>query len=93
MALADRYGSQAAAGVLARSDDYYTDQHGGGRGIAAQLTRQLADPRPRDASVTRQLTSYRNLTIYRNLTMRWTDWNEVRSACRDLAARMLEPEG
>lgn len=36
-ALADRYGSDAAAGVLARIDDYYADQHGGGRGVAAQL--------------------------------------------------------
>src|ERR1700722_579624 len=36
-ALADRYGIQEAAAILARIDDYYADQHGGGRGIAAQL--------------------------------------------------------
>ncbi len=41
-ALADRYGIQAAAGVLARIDDYYADQHGEGRGVAARLVRQLA---------------------------------------------------
>src|SRR5579862_8006556 len=40
-ALADRYGLPQAAAVLARIDDYYADQHGSGRGIAAQLARQL----------------------------------------------------
>jgi hypothetical protein len=85
-ALADRYGIHAAAGVLARIDDYYTDQHGAGRGVAAQLVRQLADPRPKDSSVTRQLDAYRNLAS------RWTDWGEVRSVCGQLAAEMLEAE-
>jgi hypothetical protein len=85
-ALADRYGMHEAAGVLARIDDYYADQHGGGRGVAAQLARQLADPRPKDSSVTRQLGAYRNLTA------RWTDWGEVRSVCRRLAAEMTETE-
>jgi hypothetical protein len=84
-ALADRYGLQAAA-VLARIDEYYADQHSGGSGIAAQLARQLADPRPKDSSVTRQLGAYRNLA------RRWTDWDEVRSVCRQLAAEMIEAE-
>jgi hypothetical protein len=85
-ALADRFGIDTAAGILARIDDYYADQHGEGRGVAAQVIRQLADPRPKDSSVTRQLDSYRNLAT------RWTDWDEVRSACRQLAAQMLEAE-
>lgn len=85
-ALADRYGPAAAAEVLARLDDYYVDQHGEGRGVAAQVARQLADPRPADASVTRQLESYRNLD------RRWTDWRQVRAACRELAAAMLHVE-
>jgi hypothetical protein len=85
-ALADRYGMYEAAGILARIDDYYADQHGGGRGIAAQLVRQLAEPRPKDSSVTRQLDAYRNLAA------RWADWDEVRSVCRQLAAEMLEAE-
>jgi hypothetical protein len=85
-ALADRYGLDGAAVVLAGIDDYYADQHGGGSGIAAQLARQLADPRPKDSSVTRQLGSYRNLA------RRWTDWDEVRSVCRQLAAEMIEAE-
>lgn len=85
-ALADRYGLAAAAAVLARLDDYYADQHGEGRGVAAQVARQLSDPRPADVSVTRQLESYRNLQP------RWTDWRQVRSVCRELAAAMLETE-
>jgi hypothetical protein len=85
-ALADRYSCEGAAGVLARIDDYYADQHGGGSGVAAQLGRQLADPRPKDSSVTGQLEAYRNLAP------RWTDWGEVRSVCGQLAAGMLEAE-
>jgi hypothetical protein len=85
-ALADRYGIPRAAAVLARIDDYYADQHGEGRGVAAQLVRQLADPRPKDSSVTRQLDAYRNLAS------RWTDWGEVRLVCGQLAADMLEAE-
>jgi hypothetical protein len=85
-ALADRYAIHEAAGVLARIDDYYADQHGGGRGVAGQLARQLASPRPKDSSVTGQLDAYRNLAP------RWTDWGEVRSVCGQLAAEMLEEE-
>jgi len=85
-ALADRYGIPEAAAILARIDDYYADQHGAGRGVAAQLVRQLADPRPKDVSVTRELDAYRNLAI------RWTDWGEVRTVCRQLAGEMLEAE-
>jgi hypothetical protein len=86
-ALAVRAGRQPAADVLAAIDEYYVDQHGQGSGIAAQLARQLADPRPKDASVTGQLDEYRNLAS------RWTDWSQVRAECRDIAAAMLIGEG
>lgn len=86
VALADRHGVRPAADTLATIDDYYADQHDEGRGIAAQLVRQLADPRPKDASVTRQLDAYRNLQT------RWTDWNAVRGACMDIATSMLDEE-
>jgi hypothetical protein len=85
-ALAERYGVDAAAAVLARIDDYYADQHGQGRGVAAQVARQLADPHPADVSTTRQLASYRNLAA------RWHDWRQVGAVCRELAAAMLEVE-
>lgn len=87
VALAERHGAQSAADVLARIDDYYTDQHGEGRGVAAQLLRQLADPRPKDVSVTRELGAYRNLDA------RWTDWHAVRAACKAIAALMLDGQG
>jgi hypothetical protein len=85
-ALSDRYGVDAAAAVLAAIDDYYADQHGQGRGVASRVARQLADPRPNDESVTRQLRAYRNLRS------RWTDWAEVRRACMTVAAGMLDAE-
>lgn len=85
-ALADRYGIRAAAEVVAAIDDYYADQHGQGQGVASQVARQLADPRPSDESMTRQLEAYRNLSS------RWTDWNEVRRACREIAAAMVDPD-
>jgi hypothetical protein len=85
-ALAERYGIDESADVLAGIDGYYTDQHGSGQGVATQVARQLADPRPADASVTRQLAAYRNLKP------RWTDWKQVRAACRELATAMLERE-
>lgn len=83
-ALSDRYGIEHAAGVLAHLDDYYADQHAEGVGVASRLARQLADPRPADASVTRELGTYRNLD------QRWTDWDEVRRALRELAAAMVD---
>lgn len=86
-ALATHYGVPAAAGVLARIDEYYTDQHGGGSGVAAQVTRQLAEPRPKDVSVTRELHAYRNLAP------RWSDWKEVRSVCLRIATEMVRGEG
>jgi hypothetical protein len=85
-ALADRYGVGHAAYVLGDLDDYYADQHGTGHGVAAQVARQLGDPRPADSSVTAQLGAYRNLAT------RWTEWDEVRRACRTLAAAMVDGE-
>lgn len=91
-ALADRCGFEASARVLADIDSYYGDQHleatpeDPGLGVASQLARQLADPRPADPSVTRELDSYRNLSG------RWTDWSHVRSACAELAGAILAAE-
>jgi hypothetical protein len=85
VALADRAGVEHAALVLADLDDYYADQHGEGDGVASQLVRQLADPRPADASVTRQLAAYKGLDA------RWHRWDDVRAAARALAGAILEP--
>lgn len=87
-ALSARYGREHSAGVLAAIDDYYADQHGpGGQGVATQVVRQLADPRPVDVSVTRELGSYRNLAS------EWTDWRRVRCACLGLSTAVLEHAG
>jgi hypothetical protein len=83
-ALADGAGVVDAARVLARIDDYYADQRGEGDGVASQVARQLADPRPKDEAVTRQLASYRKLDS------RWTDWREVRRVLSQVAASMTE---
>lgn len=82
-ALADRSGVRRAAQVLSRIDEFYADQQESSSGVATQVLRQLADPRPADSSVTRELHHYRRLA------RRWTDWDEVRSVCADLADAIL----
>lgn len=84
-ALADRFGISPAGAVLAGIDDYYADQHGDGDGVASQVARQLAEPRPADPTVTRQLDRYKNLAP------RWHDWARVVTVCRQVAAAMVEP--
>ena len=82
-ALSDRYGISHSGQVLARIDQYYTDQRGpGAEGVATQLARQLADPRPVDQRTIRQLGSYKSLDA------RWTAWENVTGVCRSLATEM-----
>lgn len=89
-ALASRYGMEDSARVLGAIDEYYGDQHlveaegEPGPGVASQLARQLADPRPADPSVTRELDSYRNVSA------EWADWKQVREVCASLADAILE---
>jgi hypothetical protein len=84
VALAERLGLGAAAAVLVELDEYYEDQQGaGGRRVATQLAKQLADPAPYDLSEV-------DLRHYRELAPRWRRWDAVRDACRDLAVRMVE---
>ncbi|MGH3941208.1 MAG: hypothetical protein ACRDTG_21755 [Pseudonocardiaceae bacterium] len=83
-ALADRMGLDHAARTLSGIDEYYADQRGAGDGMASQLTRQLAEPAPKDRSTTR------NLRQYKNLAPRWREWGEVVSVCRRLATTMAE---
>jgi hypothetical protein len=82
-ALADRIGLDEAAAVLAGIDDYYADLNTRPEALATQLVKQLADPRPRDAEVTTQLSSYKALAP------RWHDWSTVQAVLADLAQRML----
>jgi hypothetical protein len=83
-ALADRYAITHAADVLRNIDVYYSDQRGReSAGVATQLARQLADPRPADARTVRQLARYKGLDA------RWTDWRNVTDVCRSLAVEMV----
>jgi hypothetical protein len=81
-AIADGIGLDEAAAVLGGIDDYYADVNLRPEAVATQLVRQLADPRPRDAEVTAQLTSYKALDP------RWHEWSAVTAVLADLAERM-----
>jgi hypothetical protein len=81
--LADRLGLDHAAVVLSEIDEYYADVNQRPEAVRTQLVRQLADPRPRDAEVTEQLSSYKALDA------RWHDWSTVKEVLADLAGRML----
>ena len=82
-ALSDRYGIVHSGQVLAHIDQYYTDQRGpDAEGVATQLARQLADPRPADQRTIRQLGSYKGLDP------RWTSWETVTGVCRSQAVEM-----
>ena len=83
-ALADRLGDVEAAAVVFEIDEFYADQQGaGGRRVATQVAKQLAEPRPGD------LTDV-DLLSYRQLERRWQDWASVVDACRRVAVRVLD---
>jgi hypothetical protein len=83
-ALSDRYGIPHAAEVLGHIDAYYSDQRGTeSEGVATQLARQLADPRPADSRTISQLGQYKSLDA------RWTDWKNVTDVCRAVAVGMV----
>ena len=84
-ALSDKYGIGHAADVLGHIDAYYSDQRGPGpEGVASQLARQLADPKPADARTIGQLGRYKGLDA------RWADWGNVTGVCRSLAVEMVQ---
>lgn len=82
-ALADRGGIDHAAAVLADLDAYYADQRGDGDGVASQVARQLAEPRPADARTRRELVRYERLDP------RWHDWKAVVAVCEAVTESMV----
>ena len=82
-ALADRLGTEQAVTVLLGMDNYYADINQRPEAVATQLARQLADPRPRDERVTRDLASYKALDE------RWHEWSAVTDVLAVLAERMV----
>jgi hypothetical protein len=84
VALAERLGVDSAASVLLELDDYDEDQIGaGGRRVATQLARQLAEPVPYDLSDV-------DLRRYRELVSQWREWDAVVAASRRLGEAMLD---
>jgi hypothetical protein len=83
-ALSEHLGTEQAATVLVRIDDYYADQHEEGDGVASQLVRQLSNPQPADSSVIDQLSSYRRLRQH------WSNWSAVIDVLGEIAIRMLD---
>jgi hypothetical protein len=81
-ALADSIGLDEAAKALRAIDDYYADVNQRPEAVVTQLVRQLADPRPRDSQVTKQLSTYKALEA------RWHDWGTVKAVLGDLAERV-----
>lgn len=82
-ALSERFGIPHAAAVLSRIDRYYSDQRQPeAEGVATQLARQLADPRPADYRTIGQLGQYKALDA------RLTDWRNVTEVCRSIAVEM-----
>ena len=83
-ALVDRLGKDASVSVVLAMDDYYADQIGpGGRRLAAQVARQLAEPLPDDLSSV-------DLASYRKLNRRWQNWQTVADRCRRIAVGVLD---
>jgi len=85
-ALSEWMGLDSAAMVLSDIDRFYSDQHKGGLGVASQVVRQLADPRPKDFGTTRHLDRYKRLD------RRWHNWEDVRRVCADVARRIVEQQ-
>jgi hypothetical protein len=84
VALAARLGEVETAKLVLLMDEYYEDQQGpGGRRVATQVARQLAEPVPGDLSEL-------DLSSYRRLDRRWRDWGAVKDACSAVAARVLD---
>jgi hypothetical protein len=81
--LADHLGIEEAARTLVGMDEYYADVNQRDEAVTTQVLRQLADPRPRDATVTRELSAYKGLAA------RWHDWRVVTAVLRDVAQEML----
>ncbi|WP_102144889.1 hypothetical protein [Mycobacterium hubeiense] len=86
-ALADRFGTPWAAETLADIDRYYDEGEPGENTVAAQLLRQLSEPRPADSRTTTKLGQYKNLDP------KWQSWSTIVAQCQAVADAMLTVEG
>ena len=84
VALAARLGEDDSVSVVIAMDGYYADQIGpGGRRVATQVAKQLAEPLPDDLSSV-------DLASYRKLDRRWHNWQTVADWCRRIAVGVLD---
>lgn len=82
VALAHHLGVNHAVGVLRDIDGYYDDRSGVDGSVLTSLVLALADPAPRDPTVTAELPRYKGLDP------RWHQWSDVVGACQALALRL-----
>jgi hypothetical protein len=82
VALAHHLGVNHAVGVLGDIDGYYDDRSGVDGSVLTSLVLALADPAPRDTTVTAELPRYKGLDP------RWHQWSDVVGACQALALRL-----
>lgn len=82
-ALADRFGIRWAAETLGDIDRYYDEGEPGEQAVAAQVVRQLGQPRPADSRTTA------NLGQYKQLDPKWQSWPAVIAQCHAIADAML----
>lgn len=82
-ALSDRFGIGWAAATLADIDAFYDEGSPGENVVAAQVLRQLGQPRPQDSRTTA------NLGQYKELAPRWQSWDAVVAGCQAVADAMM----
>lgn len=83
-ALSDRFGIPWAAATLTGIDAYYDEgRPGGDKQVAAQVLRQLGQPRPQDSRTTTRLAHYKELD------RKWQSWQSVVAQCQAVADAML----
>lgn len=85
-ALSDRLGTDQAAAVLRRIDDYYADRSEDDDAVSTVLVQRLADPDPADRPVIDELASYKRLDA------RWHDWSGIVATTQEVAYQMLNQE-
>ena len=82
-ALADRFGIGWAAATLADIDAFYDEGVPGENAVAAQVLRQLGQPRPADSR------TIANLGQYKELSPKWQSWPTVVAQCQEIADAMI----
>lgn len=81
-ALSEAIGLDMTVSVLRNIDNYYVDRSEESGSVLTALVESLADPKPRDSSVIKELPRYKWLDP------RWHDWNSVTNRCQEIALRI-----